>query len=105
MHRLSRLSSDQIDMDRTLHFSLPVLRQGPILPLKPLDGIVNPVAVSDKGAWPWELLDDCRRIFGVEVQPVLVDRDDILIALNTVFDMAQTSAEQMLEDMHEAADL
>jgi len=105
MQRLSRLTSDQIDMERTLHFSLPVLRQGPILPLKSLDGIANPIAVSDQEDWPWELLDDCRRIFGVEVQPVLADRDDILVALNQVFDMAQTSAEQMLEDMHESDDL
>ncbi len=105
MHQLSRLSSDQIDMDRTLHFSLPVLRQGPVLPLKPLNGIENPIAVSDQGPWPWELLDDCRRRFGVEVQPVLVDKDAILVALNQAFDMAQASAEQMLEDMHESDDL
>ncbi len=105
MLQLGRLSSDQIDMERTLQFSLPVLRQGPLLPLKPMDGIDNPVAVAGDGNWPWELLDDCRRLFGVEVQPVLVEREAILVALNQAFDMAQASAEQMLEDMHDSDDL
>jgi len=105
MHQLGRLSSDQIDVERTLQFSLPVLRQGPVLPLKPIDGIRNPVAVSDQGPWPWELLDDCRRIFGVEVQPVLAEKSDILALLNQAFDMAQVSAVQMLEDMHASDDL
>lgn len=105
MLQLNRLSSDQIDTERTLQFSLPVLRQGPILPLKPLDGVANPVAVSDQEPWPWELLDDCRRVFGVEIQPVLVDKSEIFAALNQAFDMAQVSAEQMLEDMHASDDL
>lgn len=105
MMQLSRLSIDQVDMERTLHFSLPVLRQGPVIPLRPMDGASNPIAVTNQGVWPWELLDDCRRVFGVEVQPVLVEKDAIHIALNQVFDMAQTSAEQMLEDMHGTDDL
>jgi len=61
--------------------------------------------VPSQGEWPWELLDDCRRVFGVEVQAVEVDRDAILVALNQAFDMAQASAEQMLEDMHAHDDL
>lgn len=105
MHRLGRLTNDQVDVERTLLFPLPVLRQGPILPLKPIEGQNNPVAVSADGAWPWELLDDCRRLFGAEVQPVLAEKDEILAALNQAFDMAQVSAEQMLEDMHASDDL
>jgi len=99
LSRLSRLNSDLVDVDRVLRFSLPVLRSGPILPLKPMEDADNPVAVSEEGEWPWELLDDCRRLFGTEVQPVLVPGDAVLIALNQVFDMASASAEQMLEDM------
>jgi len=40
--------------------------------LKSMPDVDNPVAVSQEGEWPWELLDDCRRLFGDEVQPVLV---------------------------------
>ena len=82
-----------------LRFPLPVLRSGPVMPLKATNDAENPVAVADDGAWPWELLDDCRRLFGGEVQPVLVPKDSILMALNQAFDMASASAEQMLEDM------
>lgn len=101
----ARLSSDQVDAERALKFSLAVLRQGPALPLKPFEGADNPVAVPAQGEWPWELLDDCRRLFGSEVQPVLLPREAILIALNQTFDMAQTSAEQMLEDLDEHGEL
>lgn len=99
MKQLSRLSSEQVDAERVLRFSLPVLRAGPVLPLKVTEDAVNPVAVADDGVWPWELLDDCRRLFGGEVQPVLVPKEAILMVMNQAFDMASTSAEQMLEDM------
>jgi len=99
MKQLSRLANDLVDVDRALRFSLPVLRSGPLLPLKAMPDLAHPVAVSDDSDWPWELLDDCRRMFGGEVQPVLVPREAILTAMNQVFDMASASAEQMLEDM------
>ncbi len=99
MKELSRLGNDLVDAERVLRFSLPVLRCGPVLPLKPTSDADNPVAVSAEGDWPWELLDDCRRLFGVEVQPVLAPSEVILTVLNQVFDMASASAEQMLEDM------
>ncbi|MFQ5345718.1 MAG: type II secretion system ATPase GspE [Mariprofundus sp.] len=99
MKQLTRLGSDLVDSERALRFSLQVLRSGPILPLKPMADAANPVAVGEDGEWPWELLDDCRRMFGDEVQPILAPREAILIALNQVFDMASASAEQMLEDM------
>ena len=99
MKQLARLGSDLVDSERALHFSLQVLRSGPLLPLKPMPDAANPVAVSDEGEWPWQQLDDCRRLFGSEVQPVLAPREAILTALNQVFDMASASAEQMLEDM------
>lgn len=99
MKQLTRLGSDLVDSERALRFSLQVLRSGPILPLKPMPDADNPVAVGEDGEWPWELLDDCRRMFGDEVQPILAPREAILIALNQVFDMASASAEQMLEDM------
>jgi len=98
MRQLARISSEMVDSERVLHFTLPVLRAGPILPLKPYDDATNPVAVTDEGAWPWQLLDDCRRVFGVDVQPVIVPKEAILMTLNQVFDMASASAEQMLED-------
>jgi len=88
-----------VDAKRVACFSLPVLRSGPILPLKADEHGSNPVAVAEDGPWPWELLDDCRRVFGEEVQPVLAPRESILMALNQAFDMASASAEQMLEDM------
>ncbi len=96
---LARISPERVASERVLRFSLPVLRSGPILPLKAMDGVPNPVAIAEDGPWPWELLDDCRRIFGVEVQAVYAPRDVILMGLNQVFDMASASAEQMLEDM------
>jgi len=99
MKHLSRLSDDLVDAERVLHFTLPVLRSGPILPLKAMPDAANPVAVSEEGKWPWELLDDCRRMFGAEVQPVMVPKDAVLMALNQVFDMASASAEQMVEDL------
>jgi len=99
MLHLARLNHDMVDPERIGRFTLPVLRSGPVLPLKPRDGMSNPVAVAEEGDWPWELLDDCRRVFGSDVQPVLAPRDAILMALNQAFDMASASAEQMLEDM------
>ncbi|OIO67867.1 MAG: type II secretion system protein GspE [Zetaproteobacteria bacterium CG_4_9_14_3_um_filter_49_83] len=106
MLELSRLTSDLIDAERTLLFSLPVLRQGPIVPLKPMQGLDNPVAIaSDAGKLlPWSLLDDCRRIFGCDVQLVKVPGEAILMALNQVFDMSSASAEQMLEDLSDTDD-
>jgi len=98
MQHLTRLTSDQVDTARVAQFSLPVLRSGPILPLKPMENAANPVAVVEDGPWPWELLDDCRRRFGVEVQAIYAPREAILIALNQAFDMASASAEQMLEN-------
>jgi len=103
MHNLPRLTYEQVDVERTLMFSLPVLRQGPILPLLAFDHLPCPVAVPDAVLeWPWELLDDCRRIFGCEVQPVQVPKDVILTSLNQVFDMSSASAEQMLEDLSDS---
>lgn len=103
--QLARLGNEQVDTERALRFSLPVLRQGPLLPLKHVDGVSEPVAVAAEGPLPWALLDDCRRMFGVEVEPVLVPREVIMLALNQVFDMASTSAAQMLEDMDEGNEL
>ncbi len=99
MRHLSRLGADMADGERALMFPLPVLRAGPVLPLKPIDGLPCPVAVPEEGPWPQELLDACRRRFGCEVQPVLAGREDIVTTLNQVFDMASASAEQMIEEM------
>ncbi len=99
MKHLARLSNDLVDAKRVLHFSLPVLRAGLVLPLKPTPEVANPVAVCDDGEWPWELLDDCRRIFAAEATPILTPKEALLTALNQVFDMASASAEQMLEDL------
>jgi len=105
MLHLNRILNEQVDEARLLCFSLPVLRAAVALPLKPTDEWKNPVAVaeeaSDTAAWPWELLDDCRREFGSEVEPILVPKDAILIALNQAFDMASASAEQMLENLED----
>ncbi len=102
MKRLARLTPDQVHEERALGFPLPVLRASAALPLKPLDGLPDPVAVPEEGDFPWMLLDDCRRRFGCEVQPVLAPREAIEEALNQVFDMASASAEQMLEDLDDA---
>jgi len=102
---LYRLSLEQVDAERVLRFSLPVLRSGPVIPLKTTEDASNPVAISAEDAWPWELLDDCRRMFGSDVQVVQAPREDILLLLNQVFDMASASAEQMLEDLAEEDDL
>ncbi len=105
MQHLNRITSEQLDEARLMRFSLPVLRAAVVLPLAPSDDMPNPVAVAeeavDTAAWPWALLDDCRREFGAEVQPVLAPRDVILTALNQAFDMASASAEQMLEDLED----
>ncbi len=105
MLRLNRIGSDQVLEERLMQFSLPVLRSGPVLPLKPTAEMVNPVAVAEESiasaSWPWELLDDCRRKFGAEVEPVLVPKEAILMALNQAFDMASASAEQMLENLED----
>ncbi len=105
MVHLNRIASEQVDESRLMRFSLPVLRAAPVLPLKPTDDWSNPVAVAEEAIehqnWPWELLDDCRREFGGEVQPVLVPKEAILVALNQAFDMASASAEQMLENLED----
>jgi len=99
MKRLSRLTLEQVDHERVLRFPLHVLRAGPVLPLKPTEEMTNPVAVAEDAPWPWALLDDCRRVLGGEVQPVLAAREQLLTLLNQVFDMASASAEEMLEDL------
>ncbi len=99
MRECARISSAQVTAERVLRFPLPVLRQGPVLPLAPMEGIGNPVAVAAEGDWPWVLLDDMRREFGVETTPILVPREQILLELNRVFDMASATAEDMLEDL------
>jgi len=104
VRKLARLTHEQVDVERTLMFSLPVLRQGPVLPLQPFDDLPCPVAVCDMQL-PWALLDDCRRLFACEVQPVQVPKEVILAALNQVFDMSSASAEQMLEDLSEHDEL
>ncbi len=105
MQHLNRILNEQVDEARLVHFSLPILRSAAILPLKPTDEMSNPIAVAeetkDTTDWPWELLDDCRREFGGEVQPILVPKDAVLMALNQAFDMASASAEQMLENLED----
>jgi len=107
MREMQRIDDGLVDAERATRFPMAVLRQGPLLPLRPEDGAGDrlPVAVPAQGAWPWMLLDDVRREFGMEVEPVLVPADAILTALNRVFDMASASAEQMLEDFGDQADL
>ena len=99
MRRLAEISPDMADSDRTLAFSLPALRAASALPLKPLDGLEDAVAVAEDAPWPWLLLDECRRRFGRQPRLVLAPREAILTALNQVFDMASVSAEEMIEDM------
>ncbi|MDQ7005107.1 MAG: type II secretion system ATPase GspE [Ghiorsea sp.] len=105
MQHLNRILNEQVDESRLLRFSLPVLRAAVVLPLQPTDAWKNPVAVAEESVntatWPWETLDDCRREFGAEVEPILVPKDAILIALNQAFDMASASAEQMLENLED----
>ncbi|MDQ6977964.1 MAG: type II secretion system protein GspE, partial [Ghiorsea sp.] len=85
MLRLNRVNNEQVDEGRLMCFSLPVLRSAALLPLKPTEDMLNPVAVAEESVntatWPWELLDDCRREFGAEVEPILVPKDAILMAL------------------------
>jgi len=99
MQQLARIPNDRVDVERALHFPLAVLKQGPLLPLKPNEDQSNPVLVPNEGKWPFALLDDMRRVFGAEAQPVSAPREAILLELNRIFDMASTSAEQMLEDL------
>ena len=103
--RLTRIPPEKVDAARALHFSLPVLRTGPVLPLAADAGAGNPVAVPEDGAWPWALLDDMRREFDAEVTPVLAPREQILLELNRVFDMASASAEEMLADLGSEGEL
>ena len=107
MYQRTRLMPDQVDNERTLMFSLPILRQGPIVPLLPMDDAPNPVAVADDDdtPYPWALLDDCRRIFDADIQTVRVPKEDILANLNQIFDMSSASAEQMLEDLSDTDEL
>jgi len=102
MQHYSRIPSDAVDTERTLRFPLAVLKQGPVLALKSTPDMPNPVLAPDDGDWPYALLDDMRREFGAEVSPILAPREAIVLELNRIFDMASTSAEQMLEDMHDA---
>jgi len=104
MEHWQRLSAEQIDVERTLLLPLPVLRQGPLIPLLD-DGDHVRIAVAEDAPLPWQLLDDYRRILQRDVSPVCVPRDDILMLLNQVFDMSSASAEQMLEDISEDDDL
>jgi len=105
LSHLSRIPPERVDSKRVLRFSLPVLRLGPVLPLAASDDMPNPVAVPDDGDWPWMLLDDMRRELGGEVTPVLAPRNQILLELNRVFDMASASAEEMLEDLGSEGEL
>jgi len=105
MSNLLRLSYDQVDIDRTLMFSLPVLRHGGLIALRAFDEFDCPVAIADSEVWPWELIDDCRRIYNCDVQVVLAPKAMILESLNQVFDMSSTSAAQMLEDLSENHEL
>ena len=98
MRTCTRIEAGQVDVERTLRFPLAVLRSGPVLILASGGDGENPVAVPEDGDWPWALLDDIRRDLDAEVTPVLAPRDQILLELNRVFDMASASAEQMLED-------
>ncbi|MDX8376733.1 MAG: type II secretion system ATPase GspE [Mariprofundales bacterium] len=99
------MTPQQVDGERVLRFSLGVLKRGPILPLSPEYDGDNPIAITEDGEWPWMLLDDMRRVFGAEVRPVLAPKDIILLELNRVFDMASSSAEQMLDDFQSEGDL
>jgi len=106
MQHWQRLSAEQVDVERTLMCSLPVLRQGPLIPLLTASDAEHAwVAVAKDHPLPWELLDDYRRILGCEIEPIYVPHDDILMLLNQVFDMSSASAEQMLEDLSEDDDL
>ncbi len=105
MRTVSRLTVDQVDVQRALAFQLPQLRQGCLVPLLDGDSAVVHVAVAADRPLPWPLMDDVRRKFGCEVIPVLAPEDQILLVLNQVFDMASASAEQMLEDLVEEGDL
>ncbi|MDQ6951783.1 MAG: type II secretion system ATPase GspE [Mariprofundales bacterium] len=105
IHTQSRIEAHQVDVQRVLHFSLALLRSGPVLPLVAGAMGANPVAVASDGAWPWALLDDIRRELQAEVIPVLVPREQILLELNRVFDMASASAEQMLEGLDSEGEL
>lgn len=105
MQHLTRIASDQVDSALALRFSLSMLRKGPLLPLQLNESGLKQVVVPDQGEWPWYLMDDIRREAGVEIEPILAPRDVIMLELNRVFDMASTSAEQMLETMQDAGDL
>ncbi len=91
-----------VHLERTLHFPLAILRQGPVIALQDSEMGENLLALDDQRRWPWELLDDFRREFGLEFTPIFADSDVIMMALNQTFDVAQTSAEQMLEGMEES---
>jgi len=102
---LTRIPPERVDSERVLRFPLPVLRLGPVLPLAADAEVMNPVVVPDDGDWPWMLLDDMRRELGGEVSPLLAPRDQIMLELNRVFDMASASAEEMLADLGSEGEL
>jgi len=105
MSCLQRIAYDAIDVERTLEFSLPVLRQWALIALRAYNGFDCPVAIASEDAWPWQMIDDCRRVYGCDVQVILVPKAVILESLNQVFDMASASAEQMLAEIADVDDL
>ena len=105
MQRLTRILPQSVDEERALRFSLAVLKRGPLLPLKPESPHDNPVVIAENETWPYELLDDIRRVLGTEVRPLLAPKEVILMELNRIFDMASTSAEKMLEDLDDYTSL
>ncbi|MDQ6961382.1 MAG: type II secretion system ATPase GspE [Mariprofundaceae bacterium] len=97
--RITRIVPEAVDTERALRFSLAVLKRGPLLPLQPEHAQDNPVVIAEDSPWPYEILDDIRRVLGFEVRPLLAPKEVILMELNRIFDMASTSAEKMLEDL------
>jgi general secretion pathway protein E len=92
----SHLERRDIDTALVEHIPIGYAKQYEVLPLSQSDSTIL-VAISDPlNFYP---LDDLRRIFGLEVKPLLASSESILTAINRVYDRASRTAEGVIGDL------
>jgi len=98
---MPHLIDQQIDTELIKEIPITFVKQYQVLPIRREDGMVLVASADPVNFYP---IEDLSRILGAEVRLTVTPEEEILAAINRIYDRLGTSAEGVIDDLREEED-
>ena len=98
---MPHLIDQQIDTELIKDIPITFVKQYQVLPIRREDGMVLVASADPVNFYP---IEDLSRILGAEVRLAVTPEEEILAAINRIYDRLGTSAEGVIDDLREEED-